>query len=117
MGKRSDPARPADALAQAINHLARGAWQRAHEIVQQEESPLAAWRVPDQAKLLGAPWLPGLKAKMDAGEWASLSEAEWGFGVSNHVRVHNGAGHCACRSLRHPLSCAAAGLAASVAAE
>jgi len=43
MGKRSDPARPADALAQAVNHLARGAWQRAHEIVQQEESPLAAW--------------------------------------------------------------------------
>ncbi len=43
MGKRSGPARPADALAQAVDHLAKGAWQRAHEIVQQEESPLAAW--------------------------------------------------------------------------
>ncbi len=43
MGKRSNPAGPADALAQAVNHLAKGAWQRAHEIVQQEESPLAAW--------------------------------------------------------------------------
>jgi hypothetical protein len=43
MGKRSNPARQPDALAQAVNHLAKGAWQRAHEIVQQEESPLAAW--------------------------------------------------------------------------
>ncbi len=43
MGKRSNPARPPDALAQAVSHLAKGAWQRAHEIVQQEESPLAAW--------------------------------------------------------------------------
>jgi len=38
MGKRSDPA-----LARAVNHLEKGAWQRAHEIVQPEDSPLAAW--------------------------------------------------------------------------
>jgi hypothetical protein len=43
MGRRSAPARPADALAKAVDHLARGVWERAHEIVQQEESPLAAW--------------------------------------------------------------------------
>ncbi len=43
MDKRSDPARQADALAQAVNHLARGVWQRAHEIAQQEKFPLAAW--------------------------------------------------------------------------
>jgi Flp pilus assembly protein TadD len=43
MRKRSNPARPANALAKAVGHLARGAWQRAHELVQQEESPYAAW--------------------------------------------------------------------------
>jgi hypothetical protein len=43
MGKRSDPARPADALARAVEHLEKGAWQRAHVIVQPEDSPLAAW--------------------------------------------------------------------------
>ena len=32
-----------DALARAVDLLAAGAWQQAHEIVQQERSPLAAW--------------------------------------------------------------------------
>jgi len=34
---------PTAALAKAIELLAEGAWQRAHEIVQPEESTLAAW--------------------------------------------------------------------------
>lgn len=29
--------------------------------------------------LVGVQWPPALKAKMDAGEWASLTEAEWEF--------------------------------------
>ncbi len=32
-----------DSLARAVDLLATGAWQEAHEIVQKEESPLAAW--------------------------------------------------------------------------
>ena len=30
-------------LAQALEHLASGDWQRAHEIVQEDKSTLAAW--------------------------------------------------------------------------
>ena len=30
-------------LAQAVDLLATGAWQQAHEIVQKEKSPLASW--------------------------------------------------------------------------
>jgi hypothetical protein len=30
-------------LARAVDHLAAGAWQDAHEIVQKESSTLAAW--------------------------------------------------------------------------
>ena len=40
---RSAPSRPADPLARAVEFLAAGAWQRAHEIVQKEKSALAAW--------------------------------------------------------------------------
>ena len=32
-----------DSLARAVELLAAGAWQQAHEIVQQEKSALAAW--------------------------------------------------------------------------
>jgi len=32
-----------DGLAQALQHLAAGEWQRAHEIVQEDKSPLASW--------------------------------------------------------------------------
>ena len=32
-----------DPLARAVELLAAGAWQQAHEIVQQEKSTLAAW--------------------------------------------------------------------------
>jgi hypothetical protein len=39
----SGPARPADPLPRALELLTEGAWQRAHEIVQREESALAAW--------------------------------------------------------------------------
>jgi hypothetical protein len=39
----SDPHRPGDAPARAVELLATGAWQQAHEIVQQEESALAPW--------------------------------------------------------------------------
>jgi hypothetical protein len=39
----SHPERPADALASAIDHLAAGQWQAAHEIVQKHDSALAAW--------------------------------------------------------------------------
>jgi hypothetical protein len=36
------PTRP-DGLTRALDHLAAGEWQRAHEIVQGETSALAAW--------------------------------------------------------------------------
>lgn len=39
----ADPSRPTDSLARAVELLAAGAWQEAHEIVQQEDSALAAW--------------------------------------------------------------------------
>lgn len=39
----SAPHRPTDALARAVEHLAAGAWPAAHEIVQDDESALAAW--------------------------------------------------------------------------
>ena len=32
-----------DSLGQALALLTAGDWQRAHEIVQKEESPMAAW--------------------------------------------------------------------------
>jgi hypothetical protein len=35
--------RPIDALAAAVDHLAAGRWPQAHEIVQQQDSALAAW--------------------------------------------------------------------------
>jgi hypothetical protein len=35
--------RPTDALTRAVELLAAGAWQQAHEIVQKEKGPLAAW--------------------------------------------------------------------------
>ena len=31
------------ALAQALDHLAAGEWEKAHEIVQKDESTLASW--------------------------------------------------------------------------
>ena len=34
---------PADSLTRAVEHLEAGAWQAAHEIVQEESSELAAW--------------------------------------------------------------------------
>ena len=34
---------PEDPLAHAVDLLATGAWQQAHEIVQKEKSTLAAW--------------------------------------------------------------------------
>ncbi len=34
---------PAESLARAVELLAAGAWEQAHEIVQKEESALAAW--------------------------------------------------------------------------
>jgi len=33
----------AEALATALQHLAAGEWQRAHEIVQEDKSTLATW--------------------------------------------------------------------------
>jgi hypothetical protein len=39
----SDPKSTADPLARAVDHLAAGAWQQAHEIVQPDTSTLAAW--------------------------------------------------------------------------
>jgi Tfp pilus assembly protein PilF len=42
MSKPSKAGRP-DALARALEHLAAGEWQRAHEIVQEDKSALAAW--------------------------------------------------------------------------
>jgi len=32
-----------DALARAVDHCANGEWQQAHEIVQKDDSMLAAW--------------------------------------------------------------------------
>ena len=37
------PLRPGNALARALDLLAAGAWQQAHEIVQKDDSVLAAW--------------------------------------------------------------------------
>lgn len=39
----SGPAAASDPLAKAIELLAEGAWQPAHDLVQREKSPLAAW--------------------------------------------------------------------------
>jgi hypothetical protein len=39
----SDPPPPTDALARAVELLAAGDWQQAHQIVQPENSALAAW--------------------------------------------------------------------------
>ena len=36
-------ARPDQRLIEVVEHLARGAWQRAHAIVQERKSPEAAW--------------------------------------------------------------------------
>jgi len=41
--KTSDSADPSDALTRAVELLAAGSWQPAHEIVQKESSTLAAW--------------------------------------------------------------------------
>jgi hypothetical protein len=38
-----ESSRPLEALAAAVDHLAAGRWQQAHEIVQKQDSPLAAW--------------------------------------------------------------------------
>ena len=35
--------RPSDGLARALDFLAEGEWQRAHEIVQAEKSTLGSW--------------------------------------------------------------------------
>jgi hypothetical protein len=37
------PTPASDPLARAVEHLATGAWQQAHEIVQPDTSTLAAW--------------------------------------------------------------------------
>ena len=42
MSKPSKAGAP-DGLAQALQHLAAGEWQRAHEIVQEDKSSLASW--------------------------------------------------------------------------
>ena len=39
----TDTPRPTDALSRAVELLAAGQWQPAHEIVQKEKSTLAAW--------------------------------------------------------------------------
>ena len=39
----TDTPRPTDALSRAIELLAAGQWQPAHEIVQKDTSALAAW--------------------------------------------------------------------------
>ena len=39
----SDSPGASDSLSSAVELLAAGAWQQAHEIVQKEESKLAAW--------------------------------------------------------------------------
>ena len=38
-----ETARPDQRLIEVVEHLARGAWQRAHAIVQNDKSPEAAW--------------------------------------------------------------------------
>lgn len=38
-----DPNAASDPLSRALDHLAAGAWQQAHEIVQPDKSALAAW--------------------------------------------------------------------------
>jgi len=42
-GDRGDPPPAGGSLAEAIEHLAAGAWQPAHEIVQRDKSALGAW--------------------------------------------------------------------------
>jgi hypothetical protein len=42
LGMRGSPG-PADPLVRAVELLATGAWQQAHEIVQKEQSTVAAW--------------------------------------------------------------------------
>jgi len=39
----NQPADAREALNRALEHLAAGAWQPAHEIVQKQESTLAVW--------------------------------------------------------------------------
>ena len=39
----TEPADAHEALARALDHLTAGAWQPAHEIVQNQDSTLAAW--------------------------------------------------------------------------
>ena len=39
----ADPHRRDESLIRAVEHLEAGAWPQAHEIVQNEGSPLAAW--------------------------------------------------------------------------
>jgi glycine cleavage system aminomethyltransferase T len=43
IGVMPDSQRPNDVLARAVELLEAGAWQQAHEIVQKDESELAAW--------------------------------------------------------------------------
>jgi Tfp pilus assembly protein PilF len=43
MSKPSRAAAHSDALARALDFLAAGEWQRAHEIVQEEKSTLGSW--------------------------------------------------------------------------
>jgi hypothetical protein len=43
IGVMAESHRPHDALARAVEHLERGDWRPAHEIVQQDTSELAAW--------------------------------------------------------------------------
>lgn len=42
-GSRGEARPQSDRLLQAVELLATGAWQKAHEIVQQEKSAQAAW--------------------------------------------------------------------------
>jgi hypothetical protein len=42
-GPAADDLDPSAALASAVDLLARGAWQRAHEVVQKDKSVLASW--------------------------------------------------------------------------
>jgi hypothetical protein len=39
----TEPRRSTGSLMRAVEALEAGAWQQAHEIVQEERSPLAAW--------------------------------------------------------------------------
>lgn len=43
MPKKNDVPHGTDALSRALDLLADGKWQQAHEIVQKEKSTLAAW--------------------------------------------------------------------------